>query len=241
MELLLTGLFDLWARFFDFYMDNGNMAPIPDSFWMGSAWDIMQGIGALFTAGALIAIIFQTISMKKQTDTFEKQLGQNIEQTKLTKSETDFSLRPWLYPVDTTKHLQLFIGVSDDSSKSILDIRVEKKFENAGVFPTKKIHVYVKGGDKRVEEFKSGAYTSDLTAVFPKQTFYVDSPLSVKDLHVVDSENVMGEDFKFTRYKLDKHLYISILLDYEYRSGETKKLGYYKGLFRIDKLQHYGR
>ena len=207
MSQILTGLFELWT-------------------WLsGSALDIFQTIGALATAGALVAIIFQTKSMNKQTE--------------LLDNEMDYRLRPWLYPVDTEKHMELFIRVSEDSSKNVLGIRVEKSFKNAGRFPTKKVNIYVTGSDKRIENFKSDAYMSDQTAVFPKQTFRVHSQLNIKILHLLDRIVIPGKNGLFERYKLDKHIYIGILLEYEYGSGKSKKAGYYKGLFRVDRLQHH--
>jgi len=239
---MMVGLFELWARFFDFYLDDRtiNHNP-PDMFWTGGTiWDVLIAGGAIATALAFGFIWSQTKSIKSQSQTFEKQLEESKKQTRQSQDEIDFRLRPWLYPTDTTKHLQLIIGISDDSLMSVIDVHVKKKFENAGVFPTKKVYVYVKGNDKKIDDFKSGSETSDLTAVFPKQEFCVSAILKIKDLHLVDRENVIGEDFKFTRYKLDKHLYISVLLDFEYLSGNSKNHGYYQALFRIDKLQHYG-
>lgn len=99
---ILVILLDLHAKFFNFYVDNRTVISAPqDLFWTGSAWDVIQGIGALATAGALGFIIIQTISIRKQTNSFEKQLEQGKKHSELLQKDMDYRFRPWLYPVET--------------------------------------------------------------------------------------------------------------------------------------------
>jgi hypothetical protein len=128
MPLLVVFLY-LWTRFFDFYLDNRTIiSPATDSYWWGgSYWDVFQGVGAIATAGALGFIIYQTISLSRQTKLFEK--------------EMDYRLRPWFFPTDIGK---LHIKKWNEESKKGLDVILYLYFKNEGSLPVKSFNATVK-------------------------------------------------------------------------------------------------
>lgn len=175
----------------------------------GSAWDVIQGVGALATAGALIAIIFQTRSMKKQTE--------------LLDNEMDYRLRPWLYPADTWT---LLVKRWNDVSKQGLEIIVHQYFINEGMLPAKSFLAYITCSRKKVEDYKAQATIFPGYAIFPKREFHIEGYSFFKDLNIEDN------------MKFSDDIYIAVRLEYEYGAGTNTRSGFYQGLFRVKEIQY---
>ena len=230
MFSLLLGLFEHWARFLDFYIDNRTIMPVPTDtgqvLWGGTPWDIAQTIGAIATAAAFVFIYMQTKSIKAQTRAIEKDMQQSKQQTELLEKDMNYRFRPWLYPVNTQQPLFLMVKRSKDQSRPGLYIRVKKDFVNEGTFSTRSVNIYVAFSNRIITEYKANASNQSQSAIFPGRTFEVEGCTFFEGLTIRDD----------ARNSLSGHIFISILLEYTYGDVANLKTGSYLGIFRIDRL-----
>jgi hypothetical protein len=204
------------------------------TFW----FSILQSIGGVATAIALIFVGCQMQYAKSQSEATEEQL-------KMSRIEQNFTLRPWIYrdpePTDSTDPRVSNYRVILDPETGEYCIRVP--FHNQGRFHTNSLVYYhmfkdnldeEKLTNQELEKIKKEVKTkykeiSNRLIVpgykFEKRFHLATKPLARYDRNTIDSEIL-------NKYNSGSTIHIVIYLHYTF---EQEKEGEYLGILRLNK------
>jgi hypothetical protein len=201
----------------------------PWTFWFG----ILQSVGGIATAIALIFVGYQMLYARRLSEATE-------EQVKMSRTEQNFTLRPWIYrdpePADVPDPRVPNYKMVTDPDPGVNEYCIRVPFHNQGRFHTSSViyyHIFKdnldeeKITDEELEEIKRE--TSNRVVV-PGYKFGKRFHIATKRLARYD-ENT-NDSAILNKYNGGSIIYIVIFLCYTF--GQEKE-GEYLGILRLQK------
>jgi hypothetical protein len=207
------------------------------TFWFG----VLQSLGGIATAIALIFVGYQMYYAKSQSEATEEQL-------KMSRIAQNFTLRPWIYrdpePADISDRYVPNYKVVRDPEAEINEYCIRVPFHNQGRFHTNSLvyyHMFRDNldeetlTDQELEEIKKEVKTkykeiSNRVIVpgykFGKRFHLATKPLARYDKNMLDSGIL-------SKYNSGSTIHIIIFLHYTF---EQEKEGEYLGILRLNKV-----